>query len=1120
MKDDAHLREHAAKAIVSRFDGMVNYEAVSQSSRLRIDIQESWFDGDSTGQGCLRWLQDMIRISETGRSSECFPRLHEIERREGRVVLHLSPMRQATLEGLLCRTTALPTAPQRRQLWRGFARVARSLDRLHQLGYLHRSLTAVAILADQLEDPDSWLLSGFESLMRIGDRPPASMGSNTSECGDLSEGFSPSADWLNFLSSLYRAMTLASPDWSLISLSSVAPQLSEMERGFFSMLGRTIDSGQPLTTLDIPALCVQVERSLAASQSSPRRLLLKISRDCAKHAAEVLCLNDTGGLGVSAAIAADLSTPRIIWSGNQIRGDSNLLVGKRLAFAIRSDERSRVPWEVAYSDALMKSVWMSSASKEISELDRTGVTIEVDVVGSVRKSFDGFASWSEFIVEPPKVNPFHARYVNFLALTNAIDAMYRYQEIVRVSGVQHRSGRIYRVFLGDLPGEPGQLEYALSNLRRLNEACADPVFVLRYSPEPTPVTFSRDPAQQARDQHAVADFCGDGQAWIDVEASPDSQLVSRKIGYLRAPDHRGQISLIDRRRNAFASLAEQPWLLERMAAPDRQIKGALLEDPEAHVKNWLGGKPRLDESKLQALSRIFVSANSMAVRGPPGSGKTQLLAGLVKCILAVQPYARILVTAQAQSAVAVMKKRIEDDALQFDRDIPILMRPQLRDHVRIKEFADFGDPSIDGAIDPESQAAIEEIQDHIQSLASQTDAAGRRLLLMLLTAFGRPDVKRRVLYLRDAAAPIVFCSSTAGELVELTQLRETFDWVVVEEAARAHAHDLTLPLGLSARWVFIGDERQLAPFRAQDFASDIADISGEVKERFGRMQKSRWGKYLPEGALIEGLSSSEIAVWMSPFRAFHRAGQEQPLTLKTQYRMASTICEMVSDVFYKDVDGISTDGSVLERDLIPVATWAKPFERQNGPEVIWSVVSWAQEGRPEAYMEQRLTAPREVDRVTQILRALRSDGRPVEVAVLSPYSKQVSLMHKNGAFRLAFKMMLSQMATPGLDDEERVERLLRTQVATVDSFQGREADIVIVSLVRNNLAKDHWGPVNGFLNEPERVNVMLSRARRQLIVVGAWGQFSNSQVRHWQMITRTIADGSGRGLLQWRHHQP
>ena len=103
----------------------------------------------------------------------------------------------------------------------------------------------------------------------------------------------------------------------------------------------------------------------------------------------------------------------------------------------------------------------------------------------------------------------------------------------------------------------------------------------------------------------------------------------------------------------------------------------------------------------------------------------------------------------------------------------------------------------------------------------------------------------------------------------------------------------------------------------------------------------------------------------------------------------------------------------------------------------------------------------EADLVINHVHFLHQNGVSQEdIAIISPYSAQVSLL------KLALK-----------------DEFPKLEIGTVDGFQGREKQVVILSLVRNN--DDHQV---GFLSESRRLNVALTRAKSHLVLV-CNGQF-------------------------------
>ena len=173
--------------------------------------------------------------------------------------------------------------------------------------------------------------------------------------------------------------------------------------------------------------------------------------------------------------------------------------------------------------------------------------------------------------------------------------------------------------------------------------------------------------------------------------------------------------------------------------------------------------------------------------------------------------------------------------------------------------------------------------------------------------------------------------------------------------------------------------------------------------------------------------------------------------LTVQYRMHQAIMQFPSDEMYagslRAFEGVR--GHLL-KDLPGVAACA--LTETPLSYIDTAGASYDEEKEPEG--DSRMN-PLEARLVLKKLQALLDAGvPPTQVAVIAPYSAQVRLLRE-------------QIAQAGVE------------VDSVDGFQGREKEALIVSLVRSN----REGEI-GFLSDTRRMNVALTRARRKLIVIG------------------------------------
>jgi superfamily I DNA and/or RNA helicase len=297
------------------------------------------------------------------------------------------------------------------------------------------------------------------------------------------------------------------------------------------------------------------------------------------------------------------------------------------------------------------------------------------------------------------------------------------------------------------------------------------------------------------------------------------------------------------------------------------------------------------------------------------------------------------------------------------------------------------------------------------------------------------------------------------------QLSEApFDTVIIDEAARANPLDLLIPLSVaSKRVVLVGDHRQLPQMLEDELEARLADES-------------------PDTAVEEVLRRSFFERLFTSLRSVD-GGVERTVTLDQQFRMHPLLGDFLDRQFYRPHgEAISNGPGTEERGLQGL-----PF----GSPAVWVDVP-----RSEGGEERGGSPPRSWQRISEaratasLIRSLVDADPTRTLGVITFYTAQeaaiwAELESTGHATRGSEGPALSTTWLTAFNDSG----IPRVRIGTVDRFQGREFDVVLLSLVRSSPPPHASGRERahrrfGFLAHPNRLCVAMSRQRDALVVVG------------------------------------
>ncbi len=298
----------------------------------------------------------------------------------------------------------------------------------------------------------------------------------------------------------------------------------------------------------------------------------------------------------------------------------------------------------------------------------------------------------------------------------------------------------------------------------------------------------------------------------------------------------------------------------------------------------------------------------------------------------------------------------------------------------------------------------------------------------------------------------------------------SIDNVILEEAARSNPLDLLIPMAKATeRIIMVGDQNQL-PHLLED---DIADeTSTKLSDKF---------------IAAETRKKLEESLFGVIFKNLQTANPRRTITLTEQFRMHPFIGDFISKVYYKNElkAGIPNQAELKKHKLeLP---WAKD-------KVAVFCDLRKNKGMEESGKSKSRNA--EAQRIVKILDELKTDPNfeNLSIGIITFYAKQV-----NELFKEASKKGYAELKSDGnyeiaLQYRETADGREKLRIGSVDSFQGKEFDIVILSTVRSNAINrnhDNFKKVFGFLTLENRLNVAFSRAQKLLIVVGDGEMFAD-----------------------------
>ena len=443
------------------------------------------------------------------------------------------------------------------------------------------------------------------------------------------------------------------------------------------------------------------------------------------------------------------------------------------------------------------------------------------------------------------------------------------------------------------------------------------------------------------------------------------------------------------------------------------------------IKNFYNEKIERNLSQKQSvINAISAEFPIFCIQGPPGTGKTSVIIEIIRQELRQNPKKKIIISSQSNLAV--------DNVLEKLIDIKNVKVLRLGHEEKVTE-----------KIKP---YLLNNIKSKLYFKNSINTIVWNVLKFILLSPilmlsknpkrFNRkknPDLYQLIASQINVIGAT--CIGSYDNIVKfLDEEKKSIGLVIVDEAGRSTTMETFVPLQFAQRAVLVGDQKQLPPV-----------LKPEIRTAWIQKFKTK--------------NLDDCPGYYSFFEFIsNRMPKEAQSVLNIQFRMHPQIGNFVSQVFYQQeglTTGITEKANSLPIEGFPQAVSYHPTAKYNQQRF-----EKFHDGMKSYYNQA------EAKVIIQLLKLIDSKNIQAGISVISFYSAQQELI----------KQLLAKLT---------LKNIKHVDVATLDSFQGREQDIIILTLVRS--AEEVKGFDAGwyrFFLDLKRLNVALSRAKKRLMIVG------------------------------------